>query len=749
MNKEQVRDIYSNMIALRTYCRFDETLGRRETWTEAVNRYAEFLKPRVPNTLMDLYNEAIEAVHNKEVMPSMRLLWTAGKAAELDNICQYNCSYTPINTIDVFAEIMYLLMNGVGVGVSVERQYIVELPVVSNMFTATDKVVVVEDSKEGWSLAYKELIQDWYNGIETKWDTSKVRPKGTPIKTFGGKASGGEVLVDLFTFTFNKIKGAKGRKLESIELADIACKTAEIVICGGTRRSAIIIFSNLSDLRMREYKKGQFWLTHAHRSLANISTAYTEEPNTLVFLEEMKSLIESQAGERGIVNVQNFVDKDIRYNPCQPKDALVYEQTKGLITFGELNVNDYIWSKEGWTRVLNKWSTGIKEVYEYKTNSSRFLGTKNHKVLQNGEKIEVQYATHIDCSSSPENTVIDTTEEILETNFISKQEVFDITVDNESHTYWTEGCNVSNCGERGLRPNQLCNLTEVVVSKGITKAQLHKRVQLATLLGTIQASLTDFNKNVLRPRWKEITEEEALLGVSLTGIANKKWNPTELIELRTQTKYDNKYFAKELGINEAKGITCCKPSGTVSQLVGCSSGIHSDYAKYYIRRIRVAKIDPICKLLVDQGVPFSPEVGQNLDNATSYVFEFPIEGKALVVRENETALAQLERWKLFKLYWCDDRGNPSCTVYVKEEEWIPVINWVKTNWDIVGGLSFLPYDNGVYQLAPYEEITKEVFDNKVKTFPEVDFTKLSNYEQTDNTTGAKEYSCLAGNCELT
>ena len=984
MDYEQIKELYSTFIIQRTYTRFDDNLGRRETWEEAVNRYANFLSEKVPSPLQGTFKEAIQAIKDKQIMPSMRLLWTAGRAAQQDPVCAYNCGFIAVTDIKVFSEMMYLLMNGVGVGFSVERQFICKLPEVSSeQYPDQAQCYTVEDSKEGWALTYKSLIRDWYHGIPSTWNVSKVRPKGTPIKGFGGRASGPEVLVDLFNFTKNIIYYASGRKLNSKELADIICKIADIVIAGGVRRSATICLSNLSDQRMKHFKEGQFWQENPQRQLANISVAYTEKPDVIAFMEEMRALIVSNTGERGLINVEAFPDEGMRTNPC---------------------------------------------------------------------------------------------------------------------------------GERVLRSRQLCNLTEVVVDYGITYEELARRITLATFLGTLQATLTEFNTKVLSKDWVKNTKEDAMLGVSLTGVSNITWNPHDLEKLQDLAKAKNKEYAQIFKINPAYGITCNKPSGcqtpetllitnkgiltleeigdihgdtwqehdlviaqekdsakstkfynngktlvkrlymasgvnleatlnhqyrvldkgqyvwkavkdivegdiipyrvggygestqqhfyqslitteapyhnckpiiqplklnediayllglytgdgsnhgkgiriagnykdqaplikamdiakkhfgiegtiytrnkgenadlylnstwllsflqanglskdktefidipklirmspksvieafiegyadadgcvtaqgeivictisekmaktlpivwraigqdctvklmpptqtswgskmryritaikgrqgdyckdtqrvkhfkeldtlnlttlnpdtvigveyyestthdievpenntyvansyishnTVSQVVGVPSGIHPDYAPFYIRRVRVSRADPICTLLVDSGVPYHPEVGTNLEDATTYVFEWPTKSNSLRVRNNCSALEQLRYYKLFKKYWCDERGNPSCTIYVKDNEWIEVINWLFNNWEYIGGLSFLPYSTGVYRLTPYEEITEEQFHKLCDKFPNIDYSKLAEYEREDRTEGSKEYACSAGGCEL-
>lgn len=938
MKPEQIKETYSNFIFLRTYSRWLDKLNRRETWDETVNRYRDYNIKRVPESLMEEFLEAIETIRDKQIMPSMRFLWVAGKACDVDNIALYNCAYTPIDKLERFHEILYILMNGVGVGYSVERQEINKLPIIASTPCNDEKrTIIVEDSKEGWAMALKDLLSDWYLGIPSDWDVSKVRPEGAPLKTFGGRASGSRPLVDLFNFAKHTIFNAKGRRLNSQEISDIVCKIAQVVIVGGVRRSACICFTNLSDPRMRRYKEGEYWTHSSHRAYANISVAYTEKPDMPSFMEEWMSLMMSGTGERGIVNTGMYPDNTMRMNPCQPANAPILTY-KGLSTIGQLHIGDTIWSEDGWVQVINKQSSGIQKVYKYVTTAGYFIGTKEHKIVSNGEKVEVGEAESIDtlqgqyylvnqhdpslimdglvlgdgsvhkasnnaiyleigqhdkdylssevkelierpCGISDYSYIVKTNilpEELpytyertiptrykcmghdavcsflrglytangsvvrqrityktasrqmvddiqlllssigissyFTTNkeknvefsngvytckesydinisthserfmkligfiqeyknkkgwdiardtdrgkkiydvkdviYVGEEEVFDITVNGEHHTYWTGGLNVSNCGERILLPQQLCNLSEVVVTQDITPNELKRRVKLATLLGTLQATYTKFNKKILSKEWIENTKKDAMLGVSITGTSNRDWTEEELQGLRSYSKMCNEFYAEEFGINPAYGITNNKPSGTVSQLVGCSSGIHPDYSEYYIRRVRVAKTDPLCTLLREQGVPNDPEVGSSVDTADTFVFSFPTKGSALRVKAKEDALSQLEYYKLFKENWCDERGNPSCTIYVKEDEWLKVGAWVYENWDCIGGLSFLPADGGVYQLAPYEEITKEQYEQLCATFPEVDFNKLPDYEKYDTTIGAKEYACTAGQCEL-
>ena len=314
---------YQQFIHLSRYSRWLEKEGRRETWGETVTRYFDFFEEHLSENhdydlKKDLRDELEEAVLNLEIMPSMRAFMTAGSALKRDNIAGYNCAFTAIDRVNAFDEIQYVLMNGTGVGFSVEREHVQKLPVVAEDFYKSDTVIVVADSKQGWSKALKELIGMLYVGQIPKWDMSKVRPAGAPLKTFGGRASGPDPLDQLFRFCIKVFQEAAGRKLTSLECHDIVCKIAEIVVVGGVRRSALISLSNLSDERMRNAKSGQWWDTEPQRALANNSAAYREKPEIGTFMQEWLALYDSKSGERGIFNresAQKIVAKNGRRDP--------------------------------------------------------------------------------------------------------------------------------------------------------------------------------------------------------------------------------------------------------------------------------------------------------------------------------------------------------------------------------------------------------------------------------------------------
>ena len=624
---------YQAFIHMSRYSRWLEKEGRRESWGETVDRLISFFRQNVEGIDEKSWEDMEEAVLSLSVMPSMRALMTAGKALERENIAGYNCSYIPIDSPRAFDEVLYILMNGTGVGFSVERQYVDKLPTVPDVeFEHTEDVVSVVDSKEGWAKGFRDLVSYLYTGRVPKINVSKIRPAGTRLKTFGGRASGPQPLVDLFDFTVEKFKGARGRKLSSMECHDIVCKTGEVVVVGGVRRSALISLSNLSDQRVRAAKSGAWWETNPERALANNSVAYTEKPDAGIFMKEWLSLYESKSGERGIFS----------------------------------------------------------------------RASAQAKAAENGRR---------DAS-------------------------------------WDFGTNP--CSEIILRPNQFCNLTEVVVRAGDTVATLSKKIQIATLLGTIQSTFTNFG--YLRKRWQDNTEEERLLGVSLTGIMdstllNGKEGGLEkrLETLRGVAVEANKYWADKFGINQSTAITCVKPSGTVSQLVDSASGIHARHNPYYIRTVRGDNKDPLTEFLINSGIPSEPDV---MKPEHTTVFSFPMKAPlGSVCRNDMSAIEQLELWKIYAKHWCEHK--PSVTISVKENEWVPVGAWCWENFEYLSGVSFLPFSDHTYQQAPYQDIDEKEYKKLVKKMPAtLDWRKLQDFEKEDNTKGSQELACTAGVCEL-
>ena len=617
---------YQQLIAASRYARYLPEHKRRETWEETCDRLIGFIKESSPE-LRHECEKLSKAVKNHEIMPSMRLMMSAGEACRRENISAYNCSYMAINNKRAFSECLYILMCGTGVGFSCERQEIDKLPKLPDDINPCDDTIVVGDSKLGWAKAFKKLLSSLWEGDIPTIDYSRVRPAGARLKVFGGRASGPEPLKRLFDFTTDTLVNAKGRKLTSLEVHDIICMIGEIVVVGGVRRSALISLSNLTDKRMREAKMGAWYNDYSWRGLANNSVAYTEKPDMEVFMEEWLSLVKSKSGERGIFN-------------------RVASQEQAA-----------------------KWGRRDKDL-NYGTNP---------------------------------------------------------------------------CSEIILRDKQFCNLSEVVIRAHDTRETLIEKVRLATILGTFQSTLDNFQ--FLSAEWKKNTTEERLLGVSLTGIMDNKImsnpDPKFLQELRDVARKTNEKYAKRLDVPVSASITCVKPSGTVSQLVDSASGIHTRHSDYYIRTIRMDKKDAIYTFLKEKGVHVEDE--QFRPESTA-VFSFPIKSpNGSITRNDKTALEQLELWLTYQRHWCEHK--PSVTISVRDEEWLEVGAWVYKHFDEISGISFLPHSDHSYVQAPYQECTKEDYQKLLKETPNsIDFKEL--IEEDDMTEGAQTMACVGNSCEI-
>ena len=620
---------YQTFIHQSRYSKWMPEEKKRENWSETVQRYiSNMVDGKVSVTEQIMIEDAILKL---EVMPSMRAMMTAGPAADRDNTCIYNCSYLAVDDPKAFDEAMFILLCGTGVGFSVERQYINKLPEVPTLFQS-DTTIVVRDSKEGWAKAFRQVLALLWAGEIPQWDTSKVRPAGARLKTFGGRASGPAPLIDLFSFTVQTFKNAQGRKLSALECHDIMCFVGQIVVSGGVRRSAMISLSNLSDDRMRHAKSGQWWETAGHRALANNSVCYTEKPDMNSFLREWTALVESKSGERGIFNRE----------------------------------------------------------------------ASKKQAAKNGRR------------------------------------------DSE----WEFGTNP--CSEIILRPNQFCNLTEVVVRATDSIEDLERKVRVATILGTIQSTYTHFP--YLRKVWQRNTEEERLLGVSLTGIMDNPLMTTKnkglektLEHLKNVAISTNAELANSLNIPQATAISCVKPSGTISQLVDSASGIHPRHSSYYIRTVRADTNDPLTKFMADQGIPNEPCV---MKPDSTVVFSFPIKSPdKAVLRDDLTAIEQLETWLMYQRHWCEHK--PSVTITVRDEEWLEVGAFVYKHFDEMSGISFLPHSDHTYQQAPYQEVGRSDYNMLASLMPtSIDWSKLSDYEEDDNTASMQTLACSGDSCEI-
>ena len=635
-----IENPYENFIALSRYARWISDENRREAWGETVDRYFNFMLDYLKNNFnytpnKDLVDELKKFVYDRNVMPSMRSVMTAGPALDRDHVAGYNCSFVPVDSPRSFDETMYILMCGTGVGFSVEYKYVNKLPAVPESFEKSTTVVMVEDSKTGWAKAYRELLAMLWVGQVPAIDVSKVRPSGARLKTMGGRSSGPQPLINLFDFTIAKFKNAAGRSFRPIEAHDIMCKIGEIVVVGGVRRSAMISLSNINDIEMASAKSGNWWEKNSQRALSNNSVAYSRKPEMEQFIAEWKNLYDSKSGERGIYNVAAAQAQAAKYGRRDP---------------------------------------------------------------------DIHYGTN-------------------------------------------------PCSEIILRPYQFCNLSEVVLREKDTVEDVKNKVRLATILGTWQSTLTDFK--YLRKIWKDNTEEERLLGVSLTGqFGNKFFSGQQgldklgaaLNDLRETARQTNSKEAKAIGIAESTAITCVKPSGTVSQLVGVSSGMHPWHSPYYIRTVRGSKGDPISTFLKEVGIPVEDDVMKPND---TYVFSFPVKApEGAITRADLTALDHLNTWLVYQRSWCEHK--PSITVSVKEDEWMEVGAWVYHYFDEVSGISFLPHSEHTYKQAPYQEITETEYLELLAKMPSnIRWEDLSFYETEDGTSTNATLACSSdGNCEI-
>lgn len=627
------------------YAKWNEEKGRRETWEETVDRVIKFFKAHTPlGSLAPSTQRAMKREFlAKNVLPAMRIVQMAGPALERCNVGAYNCCYTPVETVKDFADILYILMQGTGVGFSVEKQYVEKLPKIAlrSVEYYVQEPYVVPDTTEGWCDSLLALLEAEFNSTNIKFDYSQIRPAGTRLKTKGGTASGPEPLIALHAFVRKVFKRRRDEEyyfLRPIDVYDIVCQIGAIVEVGGVRRAALMCLCDLDDVEMRDAKQGEFWHENPQRSRSNNSAVYTTDSPPIEFASEFAALRRNGTGERGIFN---------------------------------------------------------------------------RKLAQN------KYDTEEDYGTNP-------------------------------------------CGEIILLPRQFCNLSIAVCREADTEGSLMAKVEKAAVFGTLQATLTNFA--YISPQYKENCERERLLGVDITGqldnpifgdyflngqipaptdesLAEHSKLFSRLVRVAIDT---NESLAKHIGITPARATTTVKPSGNSSQLLDCASGLHPRFAPYYIRRLRIGAGSPVAKVLEELGV-YGEEA---INEPTVKVFEFPVKSPdTAITRHDSSAIKQLKYWLYNSNY---TEHTPSCTVYVKHHEWEPVEQFVRDFFMVLGGISFLPYNGGVYKQAPYEEISKEHYDTLIKFVPEnVDWPALlKKYEHSDTTTSSRELACIGGVCDI-
>lgn len=614
MNKSN--ELLSTITAFRTYAKYLPHLGRRESLAETINRNMTMHLERFPKLSKDIV-KAYQRVHDLRVMPSMRAMQFSGEAVLKNHARQYNCSYSPIDDVKVFSEALFLLLSGVGFGFSVQQRHVSKLPKIQQ--PRETGIYIIHDSIQGWSEALNVLLEAYFYGkIRPEFDFSQIRPKGAYLVTTGAKAPGPEPLKSMLKIVEERLKGAIGRKLKSIEVHDIICISSDAVLAGGIRRAALISLFDKDDKEMLQAKHGNWWEKHPYRARANNSAVL----------------------DRATTTKEEF---DYIFKMCQESGS------------GEPG---FYWSN------------------------------------------------NLDWGANP-------------------------------------------CVEIGLRPQQFCNLTSINQTNIKDKRDFLNRVYAATLIGTLQASYTDFH--YLRPVWRETTEKDALLGVSFTGIADgngivdSEW----LKEGANFAKEVNQKYSAKLGINPAARITAVKPEGTASCILGSSSGIHARHAEYYIRRIRMNKDDALAVYLRNV-IPDLVE--DDVMSATGVVVSIPQESpKNSILREQETALGLLERALTYNQNWVrpghidgDNSHNVSVTISVKDSEWDALRERMWETRHLYTGISLLPYDNANYAQMPFEDCTKEKFDEMNRLVKDIDLREVK--EDKDNTDRIDQLACAGGVC---
>jgi len=611
--------LLSDITVYMKYAKYKSDLKRRETWTELVTRNMEMHIKKYPNLKKEI-KENYKFVFDKKVLPSMRSMQFAGKPIEISPNRIYNCAFAPIDDYRVFAEIMFLLLGGTGVGYSVQKHHVEQLPEIRKPNADKTRRFLIGDSIEGWADAISVLIKAYFfGGSKPVFDFRDIRPKGARLVTSGGKAPGPQPLKECLI----KLEGIldsknDADKLTPIEVHDMVCHIADAVLAGGIRRAALICLFSATDEQMISCKSGAWWETNSQRGRANNSAVLMRHKITKeYFLELWKRIEASGAGEPGIY-LSN--DKDWGTNPC---------------------------------------------------------------------------------------------------------------------------CEIA------LRPYQFCNLCEVNVSDIVDQTDLEARVKAAAFIGTLQAGYTDFH--YLRPIWQRTTEKDALIGVSMTGIGSGAILKHDMKAAARVVKEENKRVADIIGINTSARCTTVKPAGTTSLTLGTSSGIHAWHNEYYIRRVRVGKNESIyTHLVVNHPELVEDEYFRPHDTA---VIGIPQKAPDGSIFRTESPLQLLERVKKVHNEWVkpghrsgNNTHNVSATISIREHEWKAVGEWMWENKEYYNGLSVLPYDGGTYIQAPFEDCTKEKYDELMKTLHEIDLSKVIEIEDTTDLSG--ELACAGGACEI-
>lgn len=692
MTENLAADILSKITTYMKYAKYMPELKRRENWEELVTRNKMMHIRKFPELRKEI-ESAYKFVYEKKVLPSMRSMQFAGRPIEVNNTRIYNCSYGPADDWRAFSEFMFLLLSGTGVGFSVQRHHVEKLPPVKGVNKKTNRRYLVGDSIEGWSDAVKVLMKSYFEGrAEVKFDFSDIREKGAPLLTSGGKAPGPEPLkqcLNQIKLTMDQIE--PGAQLTPIQVHDIVCHIADAVLAGGIRRAALISIFSADDDEMIA-AKGNF-------KVIDWKQAYGEGPlNEVGEPTVVEQIHETQDGKK-------FYDIDVEVE--QPG----YANFKGTMTWV---------SEDLLTQIKEEGTIPWYMVQPQRGRANNSASLLRHRITKD---FFMELWKKVEDSGSGEPGI-----------YLS------------NNADW----GTNPCAEIALRPNQMCNLTEINASDMETQEEFNARAKAASFIGTLQATYTDFH--YLRMVWKKTVEKDALIGVGMTGIGSGKVLNLDMEEAGRIVNEENVRAAKLFGINRAARTTTVKPSGTSSIVLGTSSGVHAWHSEYYIRRVRVGKNEAIYRYLAENH-PSLVEDDHFRPHDTA-VIGVPQKAPEGAILRHESAIEMLERVKKINMEWVraahvtgDNTHNVSATVSIKPEEWKEVGEWMWENRDTYNGLSVLPYDGGTYIQAPFEDTDKETYEKLMKTLTSIDLDQV--IEEEDNTDLQGELACAGGACEVT
>lgn len=680
--------ILSDVTIFNKYAKYIPEINRRETWDEIVDRNMAMHIRKYPQLREEIKN-AYKYVYARQVLPSMRSLQFGGAPIELSNNRMFNCAYTPVNHPAVFSETMFNLLGGSGVGFSVQKRHTEALPSIQGP-TSKQRRFLIGDSIEGWADAVKVLIKAYTLGkSDPAFDYRDIRHKGARLVTSGGKAPGPEPLRTCLVKLRSVLDSAVGRQLKPIEVHDMICHIADAVLSGGIRRAALISLFDRDNNDMIE-AKGNF----------NITSWYNKE-------------IDAGVDAHG-------------------------EPIKAIVTH-EIDGSKYYDIAVDYTDVYG----------DHKDVLLQWISEEHYKQLQDTHTLPWYYFQPQ--RGRANNSVVLKRDEVSQAEWFEIWNKVEQSGSGEPGVFWTNDYDMGSnpCCEIALQPNQYCNLVETNVSDVTTQEELNARVKAATFIGTLQAGYTDFH--YLRTVWKDTTEREALLGVSMTGIASGGLLKLNLIEAAEITKKENVRVAALININSSARITTVKPAGTTSLVLGSSSGIHAWHNDYYIRRMRVGKNEPLYTYMVEK----FPALIEDCVHKPylEAVMSFPQKAPDGAMLRTESYKDLLERVKRWNLEWIahghntgDNKHNVSCTISLQDDEWAECGQWMWDNRYDYTGISVLPYNGGTYQQAPFEDCSVEVFNELYKHLADIDLTQV--VENEDNTEAKDNVACGGGSCDV-